>query len=169
MDFPEFLTFSFEHQGVRFNAATASQMRAAGVPDDALFGAYKADLMAQVDNAAERLRNRMLTPGSGQAMEYQEVQAQAVAALKAPSSATPAKYPMLAASIGIDIDPTTNEPANDVVGVARAITAAYDLWQEAGASIRGIRLAGKKAIAEATTVEGANAALEAIEWPALAG
>ena len=71
---------------------------------------------------------------------------------------------MLAASIGVDVDPKTQAPATDVLGVARAIQAAYAGWLAAGSAIRGARLKGKAAIGAATTIEAAAAAFDAIVW-----
>ncbi|GJD93351.1 hypothetical protein [Methylobacterium iners] len=161
--------FNIDHDGQGYRNMSLDALAAAGVPDVLVLDQVKDHLKAGVDAKAETLRNLIMTPGSGQVMEYQEVQAQAVAALKAPSTATEAKYPMLAASIGIDIDPSTGEPATDVLGVARSISAAYSLWQQAGSAIRGVRLAGKKAIDEATTAEEAAEAYGAITWPPIAG
>lgn len=132
----------------------------------------QAKLKAQVDVAAEALRLTLITPGSGQAMEYQEAYAEAVqvdATLKANASATfdPAAFPMLSASIGFDADPTTGQPTVDVPGEARAVLAAYDAYQKAGAAIRAARLKGKAAIDAATTPDAAQAAFAAVAWPSL--
>lgn len=127
-------------------------------------------LKSQVDTAAEALRLTLITPGSGQAMEYQEAYAEAVqidAAVKASAGATfdPAAYPMLAASLGFDIDPTTGKPTTDIPGEARAVLAAYDAYQKAGASIRGARLKAKASIDATADAAAAQAAFDAIAWP----
>lgn len=133
----------------------------------------KADLKAQVDARAEALRLTLITPGSGQAMEYQEAYAEAVqvdAAAKANAGASfdAAAYPMLSASLGYDLDPTTGKPTVDIAGEARAVLAAYDAYQKAGAAIRGVRLKGKAAIDAATDAAAARAAFAAVVWPAFA-
>lgn len=134
--------------------------------------ALKTALKSRVDTDAEALRLTLITPGSGQAMEYQEAYAEAVqvdAAVKANAGATfdPAAYPMLAASLGYDLDPTTGKPTTDIAGEARAVLAAYDAYQRAGAAIRGVRLKAKAAIDAAADAASATAAFEAIIWPTL--
>ncbi|MGU3539966.1 hypothetical protein [Methylobacterium sp. A54F] len=127
----------------------------------------KAALKAEIDASAEALRERLMTPGAGQAMEYQEAQTQALAALAAPATATAELYPMLAASVGLDRDPDTGALATDVLGVARSIKAAYDAWLVAGSAIRRARLQGKAAVDASTTVDGAIVAAASIAWPSL--
>lgn len=133
----------------------------------------KGALKSLVDSRAEALRLTLITPGSGQAMEYQEAYAEAVqvdAAIKANASTTfdPAAFPMLAASLGFDLDPETGKATTDIPGEARAVLAAYDAYQKAGAAIRNVRLKGKAAIDAATDAASATAAAEAIVWPTLA-
>lgn len=139
---------------------------------EALVG-LKTVLKGLVDGAAEALRLTLITPGSGQAMEYQEAYSEAVAvetALQANPGATfdRAKFPMLSASIGFDLDPGTGTPTVDVPGEARAVLAAYEAYQRAGAAIRAVRLAGKAGIDAAADEAAARAALAAIVWPKLA-
>lgn len=152
---------------------TLSEVAAWLVPATAAgLAAYKADLKDQVDAAAEALRLSLITPGSGQAMEYQETFNEAVLVSNT-LAATPgsaidaAKFPMLSASVGLDTDPSTGKPTVDVTGEARAVLAAYDTYQSAGAAIRGVRLRGKAAIDAANDVAGAQAAYAAIAWPRL--
>ena len=137
--------------------------------DAAELAALKSGLSRAVDVDAEARRLQLITPGSGQAMEYQEAYAEAVqvdGAAKAGHAVDAAGFPMLAASIGYDRDPQTGQPTTDVVGEARAVLAAYDAYQRAGAAIRGARLAAKKAIDAAATGDAARAAYFAIVWPA---
>ena len=157
-----------EHGGRYFYQCTPAELRAQGVPDAAFLPVVKAALRAEVDTQAEALRGLLITAGTGQAMEYQESQAQAFAALATPEPATAERYKMLAATIGLDVDPTTGAPATDVLGVARSIKAAYDAWETVGAAIKRARLSGKAAIDAATDLETAAAAFAAVEWPALA-
>lgn len=159
--------FDLVYQGVNFVDMTLGSLRDAGVPEAVLLVLVKGRLKGAVDAKAEALRSSITTPGTGQAMEYQEAQTQAAAALKASASATAEKYPMLAASVGIDFDPQTAAPAADVVGVARAVMAAYEAWQAIGAEIRRVRLSGKAAIDAALTDEEAAVAYAAVTWPAL--
>ncbi|WP_018261364.1 hypothetical protein [Methylobacterium sp. WSM2598] len=156
---------SLDHGAESFRDAPVAFLRARGVPDAVIVPAVRAKLAALVDAKAEALRLALVTPGAGQAMEYQEVRAQAGAALASSGAVKASDYPMLAASIGIDIDPLTGAPATDVLGVARAARAAAAAWVEAGAAIRAARLAAKAAIAAAATPEAAVAAFEAATWP----
>lgn len=129
--------------------------------------AMKAALGKQIDGAAEALRLKLITPGSGQAMEYQEAYAQAQAALNATGTVKPADYPMLAATIGVDIDPDTSKPATDVLGVARSVKGAYEAYLQAGAAIRGARLLAKAEISAAPDLATVLAVFAAVKWPAL--
>lgn len=144
-----------------------------GEPDTRPYAAPPIDLALVVKTLSERIdadaeaqRLKHLTPGSGQAQEYAAVQAEAAAALKgAVGAATPDKYPMLAASIGIDIDPKTGEPATDVLGVARLIDAVRARWSATGSEIRKTRLVAKRQIEEAGSVEEATRVYAGIVWP----
>lgn len=161
------LTFT-EADGRRHFDITPEQAVAAGVAPDVVLSAAQAHLRVLVDGQAEALRARVVTPGAGQALEYREAQAQAAAALGGTASgATAERYPMLAVTVGIDIDPQTGEPAADILGVARGVQAARDAWLAIGAAIRGARLKGKAAIGAARTLDEAIAAHAAIVWPAL--
>lgn len=150
--------------GLGYRSRTLDELRGLGVAESDLLAAVKVHLANAIDVTAESLRARLMTPGVGQAMEYQEAQAQAQAALKASSSATAVKYPMLAASIGIDVDPSTGEKATDVLGVARSVDAARSAWLLIGAHIRATRLAAKTAIAAAGDIAAATAAYNAADW-----
>lgn len=159
-----------EHGEGRIVAATLDQLREAGVSKAAILDAVKAACRAEIDRAAELARQAVLTPGIGQAMEYQEAQAQAQQALASAESGAkldPAAFPMLAASIGIDVDPDTGNPAGDVMGVARAVQAAKRAWELYGAGIRAARLNGKATVDEATDIDAACAAVDAVVWPAI--
>ncbi|UIY44148.1 hypothetical protein [Methylobacterium radiotolerans] len=167
-----FTALNFDVGELSYRGMTLKQARDAGFADDVLLPAVKLALTQAVDAAAEALRISVMTPGAGQAMEYQEAQAQARAALAVAASGKPVQpsdYPMLAVSIGIDIDPQSGAPAADVLGVARSVQAAYDAWLEIGSAIRGVRLAGKKKIEAAADIAAAQAAYDAITWSASAG
>jgi hypothetical protein len=148
-----------------YAAALAAAMAAPTVD----LATLKMQLKARIDAAAEAARLRVITPGSGQAMEYQEAYAEAVqvdAALKASASATfdATAYPMLAASVGFDVDPQTGKPTIDVAGEARAVLAAYDAYQRVGAAIRAVRLRGKAAIEAAVDADAAQDAFAAVTF-----
>ncbi len=158
---------NFTSGGVVYIDAGLDYLRELAVPSADILIAAKAALSARVDADAEALRLKVLTAGAGQAIEYQEAAAQAFAALTDPATASAAKYPMLAASIGIDTDPQTKAPAADVLGVARSVVAAYSGWVALGSEIRRVRLSSKAVIAGAASIEDAQAAFDAIAWPAL--
>lgn len=156
----------FEYDGSRYLSATAAYLASCGVPDSAILDAVKRDLLRRIDAAAEAVRSRYITAGVGQALEYQQASAEAAKALSgAPEDATAARFPMLAASIGVDTDPSTGELAADVIGVARSVAAAGAQWLAVGAAIRTIRLRAKAAIEAAPDAEAARAAFAAVEWP----
>ena len=161
--------FDLDAGGLGYRAVTVADLRARGVDEDQILAGVRAHLKDRVDAEAEAMRARVVTPGAGQALEYQEAQAQAEAALALPKTKPPAAgdFPMLDATVGIDVDPTTGQPATDVLGVARSVQAAYGAWRGLGAEIRKARLAGKAAIDAAASIEAATAAVSAIAWPSL--
>lgn len=93
----------------------------------------------EVDAAAEAYRLKWITPGSGQAMVYQEKAAQARAVL----AGEPGTYPLIEAEIGI-----TGDTAEEVAQIVLA-TAAQ--WTTIAAAIEATRLATKRAIDQATS------------------
>ncbi|MGX5775541.1 hypothetical protein [Methylorubrum zatmanii] len=152
------------HNGQTYVGRSVEALQKLGIPASAILAGVKSDLFVKVDAQAELERARWLTPGAGQAMEYQEVRAQGQAALAAGTKATAERFPMLAATIGIDIDPETKAPATDILGVARSVVAAGEAWAAIGTHIRVVRLRGKAAIEAATTIDAARAAFEEIDW-----
>lgn len=158
-----------DHDGLGYRGMRLRELLSRDLPTEIVLGAVKAHLHSRVDDLAEGFRARIVTPGAGQAMEYQEAQAQASTALALPKSKppSPGDFPMLDATIGVDIDPASGEPATDVLGVARSVRAAYDGWLGIGAAIRKARLAGKAAIGAAGSIETAAAAFDAVAWPTL--
>lgn len=160
------LLYSFDMDGICYRCVTLADLRRQGFAEPAILAVVQGELCRQIDAAAERARGRWITPGVGQSMEYDITERQAEAALKAASTATAAKYPMLAATIGIDFDPSTGAPATDVLGVARGVIAARDVWAEKGAQIREARLRTKAVIQAASSIEAAAAAAAAVIWPA---
>lgn len=158
-----------EVDGTQTDAALETVLAPYGLHATLFF--LKRALLAEVDTRAETLRLAHVTPGAGQAMEYQETQAQAFAALAAAASGKGLAlddYPMLAATIGLDLDPSTGKVATDVLGVARSVQASYDAWLKIAAPIRRVRLAGKAAIAGAADAASARAACAAVAWPTVA-
>ena len=117
----------------------------------------KTRLAATVDEAAERERQKYITPGAGQAMTYQAKLEEARAAL-ADGEPDPEDYPLLAAEIGIT--------APDLASIAAVVMTQYHAWKQIGAAIEAVRLGAKKAIDEAVDAAAAQAVFAAVEWPA---
>ncbi len=118
--------------------------------------AAKASVHDEIDAEAERRRNSVLTPGSGQMAAYQEKERQA-RALLADDTPTEAEYPDIYNEIGITADSAGE--------VAMAVLAAAEKWRAYGRLVERARLAGKKAVAEAGDVAAAIAARQAVVWP----
>lgn len=116
----------------------------------------KAGLKMAIDSAAETERLKYITPGTGQAMTYQQKVAEAQG-YKAATIPKPEDYPILASEVGITA-PTLSE-------VADTVLAAYRQWQQIGAMIEAIRLGAKRDIDAAETEAAARAVVEAIVWP----
>lgn len=116
------------------------------------------EALRAIDAAAEAARAAYLTPGSGQALEYQQVAAEAsqylmhVAAEVEPD---PADYPMLA-----------YEAAARDVPLAQVVTEVMDAVEAstlAGRVIRVKRLAAKAAARAAETPEAVAEAMQ-VDW-----
>lgn len=121
-------------------------------------------LKLSVDDDAERIRMRYLTPGSGMAMTYAEkrdqanaVHAMGEAAANALTEAERiAQFPTLAASVGLEA-PTLWDCALLVIDRSEA-------WADLSNVIERTRLLGKKAISDAPDAASARTAYEAITW-----
>lgn len=135
--------------------------------DDAEVMAYlnpKSYWLAKVDEDAERVRLRYLTPGSGMAMTYAEKRDQAnavhsmgeAAATAMSAQEQVAQFPTLAASVGLE--------APTLWACAQLVIAKSEAWATLSHAIERTRLVGKKAISEASDAATARAAYEAIEW-----
>jgi hypothetical protein len=99
-----------------------------------------------VDAAAERARNRYITPGAGQAMEYMESYQQAKMKLQNPALSVP----MVAADVVARVrNPMTQAPIADEMEAAAVIVFMYEAWQGKGSDIRQLRLKAKVDIDEA--------------------
>ena len=119
--------------------------------------ALRSQAIRQVDEAAERRRQAILTPGDGQATVYSLKLAEAAAYLQAGAPVDLGPYPLLGAEVGV---------------TAASAAAVAALWQARAADsrvalarIEGRRLAAKSAISSATTPAGIAAAAQ-IDWEA---
>ncbi len=106
----------------------------------------------RIDTTAERARLRHVTPGSGQAMAYQEKGEEAADYIAAGYPADLTSYPFIQAEVNAT-GKTATEAADDIITQKAA-------WVTVGASIEEERLAGKKAVTDATTVSGVLSAYE---------
>jgi hypothetical protein len=116
----------------------------------------------KVDAAAEAGRLHWITPGAGQALEYQETSAEAVRAAAAPDPLAAADYPLLAA----------DQAAHAAAGVtltlrqvAEQVAAQQTAWLTAATAIKQARLTAKRRIALATSQTQIDTILAGVEWP----
>lgn len=124
-----------------------------------------AELLARVDADAEAVRLRVLTPGVGMMMTYQEkfAQAQAVFSMgeaeagRLSEADALAQFPTLAASVGIE--------APTLWACALAVLSRYTAFANLSHGIERARLAAKKAIKGAASPADARAAYQAVRWP----
>lgn len=139
------------------------------------FASLQAALCTDIDKQAQTQRDIYVTPGGAQSATYLIKQSQAQAALAAQAANTAANmtadalavaYPYLANEIGITADPTSKAAATDVYGVARAVMAVLQTWQPINLQIEAMRLKTKAAITAAGTAAAAQAAHDAVTWPA---
>lgn len=114
-----------------------------------------AEAEADIDAAAERARLRFLTPGSGQALEYQQTGDEAKAAkavIDGGGTPVATDYPMLKAEMDAQTaaggSPTFTDIINQVVATP---TGTAVLWEQAGSAIKRLRRTGKLLCGVATT------------------
>lgn len=133
--------------------------------DGAVVAVLKRNLARRVDADAEAFRLCYITPGVGQSMTYLEKHNQAVAVELLGEQAANAlseqerttQFPTLAASVGIE--------ASTLWDCAQLVIQRYEAWAALSNIIERARLAGKKAISDASDAAAAQAAYEAITWP----
>lgn len=134
------------------------------VPAAVDLGLYKIAASAQVDAAAETARLLYLTPGSGQALEYQQTQEDAVRALAQDPNATLAAsdYPWLASE-----QAALHQVGQDVTlrQVAQAVLEQTQAWATIGTQIKTMRRTTKLRIDAAKTFAEVQSALDAVKWP----
>lgn len=122
----------------------------------------RAQMAAKVDAEAEAARLRFITPGSGQAMEYQATEAEAEAYLAA--SAAPGGIPVGATWPWLEAERVARGGAPTLLALAEEIIALRDAWVVAGSQIKTLRRAAKIAIEAATTPTAIRAAAN-VTWP----
>lgn len=103
----------------------------------------KTEAKRAIDEAAESARGRYLSPGSGQALEYEAAAREADLFLRSGPGGR-AHFPMLQADVDAGLAP-------DLRTAAEKVAAARDLWEGVGAMIRKWRLEAKRQIEVAST------------------
>lgn len=116
----------------------------------------KLALKRQIDADAEVERLKYITPGTGQAMTYQQKVTEAQA-FKKSTNPKASDYPVMSSEVGIT--------AETLDGVADVVLGAFAQWQQIGAAIETIRLGAKRDIDAAADEPAARAIVDAIEWP----
>ncbi|HAF39538.1 MAG TPA: hypothetical protein DCG72_11185 [Gammaproteobacteria bacterium] len=127
----------------------------------------KAVFHSAVDDDAEQIRLKYVTPGDGMMMTYREKLEQAEQAVAQGQAAIDAltteeetaAYPTLSASVGIE--------AATLWDCAQLVLTTYQQWAVLSNAIEKTRLAGKKAISDAGNVDDVKTAYDAINWGAL--
>ena len=123
-------------------------------PDPAVVLAEsKAEALTRIDAAAEAERAKYLTPGAGQAMVYQQKQAEAHAWQANPNGT----YPHLTAEIGI-----TGATLEEVAQTVLAMEAG---WTQVSSAIEATRLAAKAVVRTCTTPAEVEQTVTGITWP----
>jgi len=122
----------------------------------------KARALAMIDGAAERARLAWITPGAGQALEYEATAAEATLYLADPHAAVQAGIPMLEAEVAAR---TAFGEETSLKRVAEVVMRKRADWTAAAAQIKRVRLEAKMRIDAATDPAEIDAALAGVEWP----
>lgn len=122
----------------------------------------KEQIKAQIDSAAETARSKYITQGAGQALTYDRKRREALQAIDDPAP-TAEKYPVLSASIGIEVANTGNLKT-DFDAISTMVIAKERQWALVANAIEVLRLGAKKAVDEAASVAEAQAAAQ-VAWP----
>lgn len=133
-------------------------MRLSGGPT---LAELRAQMLAKVDAEAEATRQKFITPGAGQAMEYQATEVEAVAymaAYDAVAGPPAGPWPWLAA------EQAASPPGTTLLDVAQLVLSLRDQWVAMGSTIKALRRAAKVAI-EAADTPAAIRAAAVVEWP----
>src|SRR5690606_34218204 len=113
------------------------------------FGPLKDYLSNKIDAEAEQLRGLFATPGSGQAMEYQEAVAQARALLDGQTG----PFPMLTAGVVAGTrGPRTGSAVATETEAADVVLWMHSLWVDIGSAIRTARLTAKVSVRAGETL-----------------
>ena len=120
-----------------------------------------------IDRQAEAERLVYITGGAGQAMVYLEKQREARSAAEIVAGGgepSTLAYPLLAAAVGVDIDPRTAGAVTTVAQAAEVILLIAAAWAVTAADIEGRRLRAKRLVSEAETIAAVEAAMVGEGW-----
>lgn len=117
-------------------------------------------LISKLNNDAERVRLKSITPGFGMTMTYNEKKLEAEAFL-ADDTLTSAEVPHIFMEAEVD-EVTPFEKAVEIVSI-------YEQWKQLSAMIEEVRMTGKRAIRESTTVAEARSAYYGLDWSVILG
>lgn len=115
------------------------------------------NMIASVDEQAEKIRTFIATKHSGQYQEYDEVYKEALEVLDLPVGMTiPANtYKLLEADIDVTFSTSLNRYVQNIREAAELVVETRTKWLEMCADIRKMRLVAKKNIRNAATIEEA--------------
>lgn len=126
---------------------------------------FKMQKNNEIDQQAEQLRHKYLTPGSGQSMEYDETARQARIVLEEiANSNSPqwADYPMIEAEKNAIVDLGQSPPT--IEEIANQIITEQNQWMQVGSQIKRVRRASKMMVNNATTHEEIESIVNNITW-----
>lgn len=116
----------------------------------------------RIDREAEAHRLKFLTPGSGQAAEYEATVAEATRAIVAPDPLVAEAYPWLAAEQTAQAEAGVSMTLREVASGALARRAA---WNAAGPGIKAVRRGAKLRVAAETDPAEIAAIVQGLVWP----
>jgi hypothetical protein len=122
----------------------------------------RAVMIRKTDEKAEEYRRAWITASPGQVMEYDEAFREAQAAIVMNEDIPAGMFPFLEADIGVT--DYGDRKVENVREAAQVVLAARNIWAQAGAMIRTVRLARKAAITGAST-DAQAFAIYSTAWP----
>lgn len=140
----------------------AQRRRLHPAPPPLTLDQVKAGALAAVDAAAEQARLAWITPGSGQALEYEMTAREAAAAAAATDPLDPEVYPHVEAERSARASVGQNLTLREV---ATAVAAEGEAWSAASAKIKRVRRGAKLRLETAATIADVDGILTDICWP----
>lgn len=147
----------------RITVIDAHEVRRDWVVSDRPIADIRAQYVERINDRAEEARMQWVTPGSGMAMTYQRKAEEAAAAAVDPSP-TKAGYPVLSASIGIEVVDTGDE-ADDLKTAAQLVLARENAFAQAAMAIEAVRLGALSDVGMAADGAAIVAIWEGLTWP----